>query len=119
MKVRINYGNVQLEGEGTTHKEVFKELAAMTEVFRDETCALCKKNNCILVVRNVADPKNPKKTYEYYERRCLNPGCGGRLAYGQHNEGGSLFPKRLDEDKKALPNRGWHKWEGKKEKASK
>jgi hypothetical protein len=116
VKVRLNYGNVQLEGEGNTHKEVFKQLAAMTEVFRDEPCNLCGKNNAVLVVRNVPDPKSPKKIYEYYERRCLTKDCGGRLAYGQHNEGGSLFPKRFDEDKKLLPNRGWHKWEGNKEK---
>ena len=111
MKVRINYGNVQLEGEGDTHKEVFKQIAAMTEVFRDEPCQLCKKVQQVLVVRNVPDPKNPKKNYDYYERRCLTVGCGGKLAYGQHNEGGSLFPKRFDDEKKPLPNRGWAKWE--------
>lgn len=112
MRVKLKFGNVELEGEGDTHKEVFAQLAAMTEVFKDEPCGICKKNNTILVVRRVADPKSKgKKEFEYFERRCITKDCGGRLAYGQHNEGGSLFPKRKSENGERLPNYGWFKWE--------
>lgn len=112
MKVRLKYNSIDLEADGETHKEVFSQLAAMTEVFRDEQCGICKKHNNIFVVRKVADPKSKgKKEFEYFEKRCLTKDCGGRLAYGQHNEGGSLFPKRRGEDGKPLPNYGWFKWE--------
>jgi hypothetical protein len=108
----LKFGNVELEGEGATHKEVFSQLAAMTEVFRDEPCGLCKKNNTIFVVRRVPDPKSKgKKEFEYFERRCLTKDCKARLAYGQHNEGGSLFPKRKGEDGNYLPNNGWTRYE--------
>jgi hypothetical protein len=116
MKVRLTYGKVQIEGEGDTQKDVFKQLAALTEVFRDEPCGLCGKSDCVLTVRRVPDPKSKgKKEFEYFERRCLTPKCGGRLAYGQHNEGGSLFPKRKNDDGSFADKRGWFKWEGKKE----
>ena len=83
MKVRINYGSVQIEGEGDTHKDVFKQLAALAEVFRDEQCGFCGKTNNTLIVRRVPDPKSKgKKEFEYFERRCLTKGCGARLAYG-------------------------------------
>jgi hypothetical protein len=118
MKVRIRYGNVELEGEGDTQKVVFSQLAAMTEVFREENCGCCNNQNTIFTVRRVPDPKSKgKKEFEYYEKRCLTKNCGARLAYGQHNEGGSLFPKRKDEDGNYLPNRGWVKYE--KEKSDK
>jgi hypothetical protein len=92
MKVRLRFGNVELEAEGETHRDVFKELSSMIEVFRSESCGLCGKDNSIFIVRRVADPKSKgKKEFEYYKRRCLTKDCRGRLAYGQHNEGGSLF----------------------------
>lgn len=116
MKVRLKYQNVDLEADGDTHKEIFSQLAAMSEVFRDEACGLCGKHNSSLVVRRVPDPKSKgKKEFEYFERRCLCKDCGGRLAYGQHNEGGSLFPKRKGEDGKPLPHHGWFKWDKNKQ----
>jgi hypothetical protein len=117
MKVRLRFGNVELEAEGETHRDVFKELSSMIEVFRSESCGLCGKDNSIFIVRRVADPKSKgKKEFEYYERRCLTKDCRGRLAYGQHNEGGSLFPKRKTEAGEFMPNRGWFRWEKDKEK---
>lgn len=115
MKVRLKYPTVDLEADGDTHKQVFKQLASMSEVFKDEPCGICKKNQSILIVRRVADPKSKgKKEFEYFERRCTS--CNARLAYGQHNEGESLFPKRKDESGKKLDNYGWFKWDGNKEK---
>ena len=45
---------------------------------------------------------------DYYELRCGN--CGGILSFGQHKKGGTLFPKRKDDNNNYLPNKGWHKW---------
>lgn len=109
MKVKIKNGNLELEAEGTTHKEVFREIAAgWEEVFSSEPCGNCKKTLIRFRVRNVE--KNKKK-YEYFEKLCLS--CGARLSYGQHQEGGTLFPKRKDSEGGPLEHRGWVKWTGK------
>lgn len=111
MKLKIKNGNLELEAEGTNHKEVFRELAAgWEEVFAPEPCGLCKKTIIRLRVRNVE--KNKKK-YEYFEKVCLS--CGARLSYGQHQEGGTLFPKRKDADGNIMEGRGWVRWGGKEE----
>ena len=52
---------------------------------------------------------------DYYEMRCLS--CGAALSYGQHKKGGTLFPKRKDENGNWLDNGGWQKWQ--KEKSDK
>jgi len=89
----------ELEGDG--QKEIFKELSAIQEIFSEESCGLCKSTNLKYVVRNVDGN-------DYYELRCAD--CGAILAFGQHKKGGTLFPRRKDDDGKWLPNRGWHKY---------
>lgn len=89
----------ELEGEG--QKEIFKELATIQEIFSEEKCGLCGSGNIRFVVRNVDGN-------DYYELRCID--CGAVLAFGQHKKGGTLFPKRKDDDGNYMPNRGWHKF---------
>jgi hypothetical protein len=45
------------------------------------------------------------KSFRYYELACEN--CNARLSFGQLREGGGLFPKRYDEKRRPLANRGW------------
>lgn len=102
--MKLNYKvsdklSFELEGEG--QKEIFKELSAIQEIFGEESCGLCKSHNLRYVVRNVDGN-------DYYELRCAD--CGAILAFGQHKKGGTLFPRRKDDDGKWLPNRGWHKY---------
>lgn len=102
--MKLNYKvsdrlSFELEGEG--QKEIFKELSAIQEIFGEESCGLCKSHNLRYVVRNV-------EGNDYYELRCVD--CGAILAFGQHKKGGTLFPRRKDDDGKWLPNRGWHKY---------
>lgn len=102
--MKLNYRvsdrlSFELEGEG--QKEIFKELASIQEIFGEEACGLCKSHNLRYVVRNVDGN-------DYYELRCAD--CGAILAFGQHKKGGTLFPRRKDDDGKWLPNRGWHKY---------
>lgn len=102
MKLNYKVSNklsFELEGEG--QKEIFKELSAIQEIFGEESCGLCKSHNLRYVVRNVDDN-------DYYELRCAD--CGAILAFGQHKKGGTLFPRRKDDNGKWLPNRGWHKY---------
>ena len=93
---------LQFELEGSGQKEVFKELATIQEIFSEDKCGLCKKDDLKFIVRNV-------ESNDYYELRCND--CGAVLAFGQHKKGGTLFPKRKDDETNWLPNNGWHKWQ--------
>jgi len=94
------------ELEGSGQKEIFKELALIQEIFSEEKCALCKSSNLKFIVRNVDGN-------DYYELRCAD--CGAILAFGQHKKGGTLFPKRKDDNGNYLPNKGWHKYQKKED----
>jgi hypothetical protein len=93
---------LQFELEGSGQKEVFKELATIQEIFSEDKCGSCKKDDLRFIVRNV-------ESNDYYELRCND--CGAVLAFGQHKKGGTLFPKRKDDENNWLPNNGWHKWQ--------
>lgn len=102
MKLRYKVGDrLEFELEGSGQKEIFKELAAIQEIFGEEKCGLCGSTNLRFVVRSV-------EGNDYFELRCAD--CGAVLAFGQHKKGGTLFPKRKDDDNNYLPNKGWHKW---------
>ena len=90
----------EIESEG--QKELFKELATVQEIFGESKCGVCGSENIKFVVRTVEDN-------EYYELRCMD--CGATLSFGQHKKGGTLFPKRKDENGNWLENGGWHKWQ--------
>lgn len=105
LKYRVN-DKLEFELEGAGQKEIFKELATIQEIFSEERCGLCEKHNLKYVARNVDGN-------DFFELRCAD--CGAILAFGQHKKGGTLFPKRKDEDGKWLPNRGWHKWQKEQE----
>ena len=107
MKVRYKINEkVELELEGEGQKEIFKELSSVQEIFGENSCGLCNKNNLRFVVRNVDGN-------DYFEIRCGD--CGAVLSFGQHKKGGTLFPKRKDDQNKYLPHNGWHKWQPKNE----
>ena len=91
--------SIEVDEEG--QKEIFKELASVQEIFGEEECGLCHKKDLRFVVRSV-------EGNDYFEMRCND--CGAILSYGQHKKGGTLFPKRKDEQNNYLPNKGWHKW---------
>jgi translation initiation factor 2 beta subunit (eIF-2beta)/eIF-5 len=90
---------VELDGSG--QKEIFKELSLVQEIFSEGNCGLCDSTNLRFVVRNVDGN-------DYYELRCSD--CGAILSFGQHKKGGTLFPRRKDDNGNYLPNKGWHKW---------
>lgn len=106
-KYSVLGGKVQFEIEGSNEKDIFRQFAKISEVFDEKRCGQCGKTDLAFVVRNV---EKDKKNYEYFEMKCTS--CGARLAYGQHMEGGSLFPKRKlesgDFDKKSF---GWGKYQ--------
>lgn len=109
MKVRYNSrnGSTALEIEVDNQKAAFEAIASFQEVFEEEKCGKCQKDNLKFQVRNVTEGK---KNFTYYELKCRD--CGAKLAYGCHLEGGSLFPKRFEKDEatgtsKFIGSNGW------------
>jgi hypothetical protein len=104
-----------VEVEGETHKDLFRELAGVAEVFGERQCGLCGSADIVPAYRTVAQGK---KTFEYPEWHC--PACGARLAMGSMMEGGRLFPHRkLDSAGKpdrehgtAGKHHGWTRFKG-------
>ncbi len=105
MKVSYRSGQLLFELEGAGQKEVFERLSEIQEIFGEEKCGACKGESLRYAVRVIDDNK-------YFELHCTT--CRARLAFGQHKKGGTLFPKRKDDDGNWLPNNGWIKWDGKK-----
>ena len=101
--MKINYTtknkrlNVKIESDSI--KEIFKELAKFQEIFDEPICQLCKSDNIQFIVRTIDGN-------DYYELKCKD--CFGKLSFGQHKSGNTLFPKRKLESIKH--DHGWHKW---------
>ncbi len=103
MKLRYKVGDkLEFELEGAGQKEIFKELAAIQEIFGEESWGICGSKHIKFIVRNIDGN-------DYFELRCSD--CAAILAFGQHKKGGTLFPKRKDDEGNYLPHKGWHKWD--------
>lgn len=108
MKVqyKAQSGRLIFEVEGETPKALFSNIAAIQEVFDAErVCGVCGCEDIRFLARKVDD-------FDFYELACQARDCRARFAFGQAKKGGSLFPKRKDDDNHWLPNGGWAKWEG-------
>jgi hypothetical protein len=101
MKIKYNIGDITVELEGETQKDLFKQLSSFQEVFGERACGKCKSEHLRFVVRE-------NDGNEYYELKCAD--CGAKLAFGVNKKGGGLFPKRKDADGEWLPDKGWTKW---------
>ncbi len=76
-------------------KQLFQQVGQFQEVFENQnTCGnkSCGSDNVTFNVREVEGNK-------YYEKRCQD--CGMKFQYGQHKQGGTLFPNN---------SKGWHRW---------
>lgn len=110
--VKFKAGGLLFEVEGSrSERALFEEIAHIQEVF-DQDCGKCQSTDIRLVVRD-AESKDGKKC-KYYEMRCKS--CGAKLAFGLHQEGNTLFPKRKGEEG-YLPDNGWTKWDASQNKA--
>jgi hypothetical protein len=108
MKALLKCGDsVTLEVEGGNQVELFENLSSTQEVFGVDKCGACGNKQFRFAVRKVTKMEGKKaKEFKYYEFHCTSPKCRARLAFGQHQEGGTLFPRRKDGEK-YLPNNGW------------
>lgn len=95
-------GRLAIEVSGDSQKDVFRQISSFQEVFEEQHCGSCGKDDLRFVVRNVDDN-------QFYELHCND--CSSRLAFGQHKgKEGTLFPRRKGEDGKLVGKRGWTKW---------
>ena len=109
---RTKTGQITIEVEGEKVRDIFAKIANVQEIFEAEShCGLCGSTNIRFQHRTV-------EKYKYYEMACNEPKCNSRFQFGQSREGGELFPKRRGESGSDLPNRGWSKWDGKKDKVA-
>jgi hypothetical protein len=99
---RTRDGRITFQIQGEDQKSIFRGISQLQDVFEaDSTCGLCQSQNIRFSVRNHEDN-------EYFELLCQE--CSAKLEFGQHKKGGTLFPKRRNDDG-ILPNRGWRKWQ--------
>lgn len=112
IEVTRKFGNTIIKVQGESQKEIWTQLSELGELFGDKECALCKSDDLLPRVREVVDGK---KTHQYYELQCNV--CRAKLCFGQHSEGGTLFPKRKLKDGQPNqeegtygPHKGWHKY---------
>lgn len=116
--MKVTYYPNQLfsvEAEGASHKEVFTQLAGLSEVFSVDQCGCCKSKDLRPIVRDVQNVK-------HYELRCSK--CGAKLAYGQSKDGQTLYPRKRAhkqhelvtsgklQEGDHLPDGGWVRWQG-------
>jgi bacterioferritin-associated ferredoxin len=109
MKLHYRTPNNRLTFEisGDNIKEIISELSDISDVFgAGSICGACNSGNTTMQSRTA-------KGYQFYEAVCQD--CGCKLSFGQHKEGGTLFPKRKDTDGSWLPNHGWGKYESSKD----
>ena len=111
MKILYTTKNVRMtvELEGKTQTDLFEQLWRFQEVFENTTCTRngVSSDDVRFIVREVDGNK-------YYELRCVDTRDavrGATLAFGLHKHGGTMFPKRKEENEKGeevyLPNNGW------------
>jgi hypothetical protein len=104
MKLRFDLTDKMMcEIDGDTQRDLFEQIASMSEVFGSTCCSKCKSGNIRYIVRT------NKEDDKFYEILCLD--CFAKLSFGCNKKGGSLFPHRYDaENKKPLANGGWLKY---------
>jgi DNA-directed RNA polymerase subunit RPC12/RpoP len=103
MKVQFKTNkNLIIEFEADTQRDVFEQLAKSQEVFSENVCGKCKKDDVRYVVRTDKDEN------KYYEINCQT--CRAKLMLGCSKLGGGLFTKKKLDDK-WLPDNGWVKYD--------
>jgi hypothetical protein len=99
LQYRTRNGRLWLKVDAASHKDLFRAVAVVQEVFEAEThCGCCTSDLIRFQTRKV-------DAFEFFELVCDH--CDARFEFGQHKNGQTLFPKRRDEDGKPLANRGW------------
>lgn len=101
-----------VEAEGSTHAELFENLATLSETYSVQKCGCCGGSDIIPIKRKVDDDV-------HYEMKCNK--CNARLTISKKKTG-ELYPRRRYHPKQGVvkagkakegdyvPNNGWEKW---------
>ena len=101
-RVKAMIGSTVVEVEGTGVKEIIEALTPFYDVFGERECGKCGSQELAVNHRKA-------QSYDYYSLKCL--ACGCQLDFGQHQEGGTLFPKRkLPSGEYDSQQKGWYFW---------
>lgn len=116
MRVLLKNTNfdVEIEVNDNDHKDFFEKMSAIQEILAEKQCGKCGSEDLVFNVREVDGNK-------FYELRCRGKqknghDCRAVLSFGAHKKGGTLFPKRFEEEngeRKWLPDNGWVRWDSK------
>jgi hypothetical protein len=106
IKIKVGKQAV-VEAEVGSVKEAIQALSPYYEVFGEAACGKCGSEQLAVNHREAGG-------YDYYSLRCLS--CSCQLDFGQHQQGGTLFPKRkLPDGSWDSQNQGWYHWKDRKE----
>jgi hypothetical protein len=101
--MKLTYSNptsrIQIEAEVPDAKTAFETVAEVQELFDEKACGACQSNDIRCDVRTA-------QGFRFYQLKCR--GCSARLDFGQHQEGGTLFAKRRNDDGSMKPDNGWY-----------
>ncbi len=102
--VKAFNGRLQIKVEAGNMPDLFRITSQVMEVLgSDQNCGACNSDS----IRPQA--RKSEEGYDFYELVCNN--CGAELKMGQKKVGGTLWPKRKDEQGRPLANRGWLKYD--------
>jgi hypothetical protein len=111
VKATRNYSNLTIEIEASDQVDLFKQLAAMDDVFGDMQAAamiddeLVTSDDVMFVVRT------DKEDNDYFELRCKSgPLEWFKKRFGQYKKGNQLFAKNRPADGEIPGLRGWSKY---------
>jgi hypothetical protein len=101
--MKLTYSNptsrITIEAEVPDAKNAFETVAEVQELFDEQTCGACQSTDIRCDVRTA-------QGFRFFQLKCR--ACSARLDFGQHQEGGTLFAKRRNEDGSAKPHNGWY-----------
>lgn len=111
MKAIRQYKGLTVEVEARDQVELFKQIAAMDEVFGDLTAKAVidgkqvESDDVSFVVRTDRDDN------EYFELRCNSgPLEWYKKRFGQHKNGKTLFPRMQPAEGEVAGLKGWSKY---------
>lgn len=96
---RAFQGRLVIKVEGESIQDLFEKIGPVAEALDgDQCCGKCQSPQIYPRARKAQE-------FTYYEIVCSE--CGAKLSFGQHKKGGTMWPKREDDNGNKLDNRGW------------
>lgn len=115
---KVYASGIELSVQGESLPDAIQKMTETcgSEFLNEAKCGVCGCENIAPKHRSVPDPtdKKGKSFFNYYEMKCLRPGCWAVLELGQSKDQVGLFPKRKTKEGELIGKNGWIKKEFKK-----